>query len=145
MVSGGSNERNMTMKKMTFKDGDLIRMAKAVARRRRTSPDVHSGDVGCALLTSGGNVYTGVCIDAASGIGFCAEHSAIAAMVTAGESRIERIVAVYYKGTILPPCGRCREFIYQIDHANKDTAVIVGRNRKARLKSLLPFRWQESF
>src|SRR5215210_6592277 len=39
------------------------------------------GDVGCALITTDGNRYLGVCIDTASGTGFCAEHSA---MVTAG-------------------------------------------------------------
>ncbi|MCU9602113.1 hypothetical protein OEV75_13000 [Caldibacillus kokeshiiformis] len=47
-------------------------------------------------------------------IGFCAEHSAITAMVTAGERKIAKIVAVYEDGSILPPCGRCREFISQI-------------------------------
>lgn len=53
------------------------------------------GDVGCALRTDRGNEYLGVCIDTGSGTGFCAEHSAIAAMVTAGETRIARIVAVW--------------------------------------------------
>jgi cytidine deaminase len=51
-------------------------------------------DVGCALTTRSGNLYLGVCIDTASCTGLCAEHSAIAAMVTAGEYRIEKIVAV---------------------------------------------------
>jgi hypothetical protein len=35
------------------------------------------GDVGCALITDRGNVYTGVCVDTSSGMGFCAEHTAI--------------------------------------------------------------------
>lgn len=52
------------------------------------------GDVGCALVTADGNLYRGVCIDTASGTGFCAEHSAIAAMVTVGEYEILKIVAV---------------------------------------------------
>ncbi len=50
------------------------------------------GDVGCALITRGGNLYLGVCIDTASGTGFCAEHSAIAAMVTAGEYSIKNLL-----------------------------------------------------
>ena len=54
-----------------------------------------SGDVGCALVTRAGNVYLGVCIDTGSGTGFCAEHSAIAAMVTGGELEIASIVAVW--------------------------------------------------
>jgi cytidine deaminase len=101
------------------------------------------GDVGCAILTEDGNLYHGVCIDTASGIGFCAEHSAIAAMVTAREYRIEKIVAVWKDdgdGTlyVLPPCGRCREFIRQIDEGNLDTEVILGKDDTAKLKELLP-------
>ena len=46
-------------------------------------------------------------------MGFCAEHAAIAAMITAGENRITKVIAVYEDGTIIPPCGRCREFICQ--------------------------------
>jgi cytidine deaminase len=72
-------------------------------------------------------------------MGFCAEHSAIAAMVTAGELRIRRIVAVLQDGTILPPCGRCREFMFQIDAHNLETKVILGKDKSVRLKELLPY------
>ena len=51
------------------------------------------GDVGCALVTDKGNVYLGVCIDTSLGMGFCAEHSAIAAMITHGEHIIKKIVS----------------------------------------------------
>lgn len=47
-------------------------------------------------------------------MGFCAEHAAIAAMITAGENRIVKLVAVSSSDGIIPPCGRCREFINQI-------------------------------
>jgi cytidine deaminase len=40
---------------------------------------------------------------------------------------------------VLPPCGRCREFIRQIDPTNLDTEVILGRRTSARLRDLLPF------
>lgn len=100
------------------------------------------GDVGCALVTAGGNVYRGVCIDTASGTGFCAEHGAIAAMVTAGEYRIRKIVAVWKDEAgvayVLPPCGRCREFIRQIDEDNLETDVVLGKNETSKLRDLLP-------
>ena len=100
------------------------------------------GDVGAALTTPSGSIYRGVCIDTGSGTGFCAEHAAIAAMVTAGEYRIERIVAVWRDEParlyVLPPCGRCREFIRQIDPANLDTEVILDLDRSATLRELLP-------
>jgi cytidine deaminase len=40
---------------------------------------------------------------------------------------------------VLPPCGRCREFIRQIDPANLGTEVVLGRDRSAPLRDLLPF------
>jgi cytidine deaminase len=117
----------------------MIEKAKAVLRPRKLSNDNTAGDVACALLSSTGNLYLGVCIDVGSGIGFCAEHGAIAAMITAGESSISKIVAVWGDGVVLPPCGRCREFMYQIDNTNlPNTVVILGENRVARLKDLLP-------
>ncbi|AXG82688.1 cytidine deaminase [Streptomyces paludis] len=100
------------------------------------------GDVASTLVTEAGGVYSGVCIDTGSGTGFCAEHAAIAAMVTAGEYRITKVVAVWRSDEgilhVLPPCGRCREFIRQIDPANLDTEVVLARDRSARLRELLP-------
>lgn len=100
------------------------------------------GNVAAALLTSGGNLHLGVCIDTGSGTGFCAEHSAIAAMITAGEYRIRRITAVWKDDHgqlfVLPPCGRCREFIRQIDPANLESEIVLADDRMPRLKELLP-------
>jgi cytidine deaminase len=126
----------------TMSNEELIQAARA-ALNPHIVGDRLFGDVGAALVTAKGNRYSGVCIDTGSGTGFCAEHSAIAAMVTAGEYHIARIVAVWRdeQGVlyVLPPCGRCREFIRQIDDANIDTEVILGRDRSARLRELLPF------
>lgn len=86
-------------------DVDLISRANAVLKPRRLSSSVEVGTVACALVTATGAVHVGVCIDAACGISFCAEHSAIASMVTQGESHIDTLVAVGSDGKILPPCG----------------------------------------
>ena len=123
---------------------ELITHAANVLNPHTTSDGRLFGDVAATLLTDAGNAYSGVCIDTASGTGFCAEHSAIAAMVTAGEYRIAKIVAVWRDdrdGTlhVLPPCGRCREFIRQIDPANLDTEVVLGKDKALRLKDLLPY------
>ena len=120
---------------------ELIAKAKSVVRPTRIG-DRMLGDVGSALVTEAGNLYLGVCIDTGSGTGFCAEHSAIAAMVTAGEFRIQKIVAVWTQGEdtyILSPCGRCREFIRQMDEANLETEVILDVDQVASLKELLPY------
>ena len=123
---------------------ELIERAKSVLKPRELSLGNSAGDVACALLSSSGNLYLGVCIDVSSGIGFCAEHSAIAAMMTAGESSISKIVAVWGENTILPPCGRCREFMYEIDTANlENTEVILSENSVVKLKDLLPHPYHE--
>jgi cytidine deaminase len=63
-------------------------------------------------------------------------------MVTAGEYRIDTIVAVWRDDSgalyVLPPCGRCREFIRQVDPANIHTKVVLGRRRSTSLAQLLP-------
>ncbi len=124
-----------------FTNAQLIQKAKSVVKSRKIRHGFTVGDVGCALITDKNNLYLGVCIDTGSGIGFCAEHSAIAAMVTRGEHRIKKIGAVSEDGKILPPCGRCREFIRQIHEENINTEVIVGKNKVVKLKELLPLSW----
>jgi cytidine deaminase len=121
---------------------DLIQRAASALRPQRVGGRLF-GDVACALRTDQGNVLLGVCIDTGSGTGFCAEHSAIAAMVTAGETRIDRIVAVWNDadGTtlVLPPCGRCREFMRQVNEDNLGTCVILSPNMTLPLRDLLPY------
>ena len=125
----------------------LIAAAEA-ALRPHWSGDRLFGNVAAALDTVDGNRYLGLCIDTGSGTGFCAEHAAVAAMVTAGEYRIARIVAVWRDEEerlyVLPPCGRCREFLRQIDPTNIDTEVVLSRIRAAPLRELLPVHeWPE--
>ena len=123
---------------------EMILKARTVLNPRQLARDNTAGGVACALLSAGGNLYYGVCIDINSGIGFCAEHSAIAAMITAGESRIARIVAVCGENTVLPPCGRCREFINQVDASNlQNTLVVLGPDRMVTLRELLPHHVDE--
>ena len=40
--------------------------------------------------------------------------------------------------TVLPPCGRCREFIRQIDDSNLGATVVLGHGGAAPLRDLLP-------
>jgi cytidine deaminase len=125
----------------TITNEELIKRAKSVINPYKVG-DHHIGDVGCALVTDKDHVYLGVSIDVSSSIGFCAEHSAIAAMITAGEYRIKKIVAVWQdeKDTyILSPCGRCREFIFQIDEGNLEAEVILEREKVVKLRELLPY------
>lgn len=122
---------------------ELYKIAKSVANPRKLSEFADAGGVGAAILTDKGNVYTGVCIDTACSMGFCAEHAAVAAMITAGESRVLKMIAVGYKGNIMPPCGRCREFISQMHEENLDTEVMVKEDVVVTMRELLPYDWRE--
>jgi len=77
-------------------------------------------------------------------MGFCAEHAAAAAMITAGENRVVKMVAVNWDGKILPPCGRCREFISQLHPENSNAEIMVNEKTVVTLRELLPFDWRTS-
>ena len=120
---------------------ELTDIAYRTLNPRDLSESASAGSVAAALLTDQGNVYRGVCIDTPCSMGFCAEHAAIAAMVTAGESRIVKLVAVNREAGIVPPCGRCREFMYQINHANLDCRIRL-KDKELTREELLPERWE---
>jgi cytidine deaminase len=121
----------------------LIEAAKGVQGGflfRPPDKDFAAGGVGAALLTVEGNVYTGICIDLSCGLGFCAEVAAIAEMVKHRETQIVAVVAVD-KSRIVPPCGRCRETMLQVNPRNLDARVILSEDRDVPLRELLPECW----
>lgn len=128
------------MKEIT--NEELIKRAEDVVKAKKIGKCL-VGDVGCALVSGKGNVYRGVCIDTGFGWGLCAEQSAIAAMVTAGEVKVEKLVAVWKDENgitrVLPPCGRCREFLRQVYNDNLETDIILGNDKALKLKELLPY------
>ena len=105
--------------------------------------DSEIGMVGCALITDKNTIFKGVCIHTVCGMGFCAEHTAIGQMVTQGEYKIKKIVAILKdkkdKVSILAPCGRCREFMYQTNIENNEADVVLDKYKVAKLKELLPY------
>jgi cytidine deaminase len=122
----------------SFDFDERVRRALAVGAPLLCSAECTAGGVGAAALSEGGRVFTGICLDARCSLGFCAEHAAIAEMLKHRLTRIVAIVAATDNGEIIPPCGRCRELIRQIDPANWETAVVVAPGNLARLADLLP-------
>ena len=117
---------------------ELIEKAKEVAKLKDISEHTSIGDVGCALVTDKGNIYLGKSIHTCCGLGFCAEYGAIAAMVTKDEYKIKKIVAIRGNGEIIPPCGRCRQMIFEINEDNLETEFILEKSKTMKLKDLLP-------
>ena len=127
---------------ISFKE--LLEKAMEKVGYRSLSAFVSAGSVAAAILSEKNNIYTGVCIDAACSVGFCAEQSAIAEMVANGESIVKKIVAVNQRGVIYPPCGRCREFLSQLNSKNIFAEVLVETDKAVRLKELMPYNWTET-
>lgn len=121
---------------------ELQKIAQETLNERRISRLATAGTVAAAFLTDKGNVYTGVCIDVPAGMGFCAEHAAAAAMITAGESKIVKMVAtgVDDNGCGCAPCGRCREFINCIHDDNYLCEVLLEDGTITTIGDLLPYR-----
>ncbi len=124
---------------------ELIKKATELAKPIEHNRYCKSGHVASALIDDNDKVYTGVNIDTDCGLGFCAEHSAIAQMTATRASKIKAIVAVNHNGKILPPCGRCRELMYQINLANLKTEIIISETEILLLEDLLNHRWQEAW
>ena len=119
---------------------ELIRRAAALAVPFEPSEECGAATVGAALVTEDGNLYSGVCVDTRCSLGFCAEHAAVAEMLKARESAVRMIVAVNQRGEVMAPCGRCRELLWQVDHRNQKTWVVLGPEDGATLAELLPRR-----
>jgi cytidine deaminase len=122
---------------------ELISTAKKILGEFDLGNELSAGSVAAALKTEAGNIYTGISLHMACGIGFCAEHSAIADMLKHRERQIAEIVAIGDEG-IRPPCGRCRELMLQVSPANADTLVAIAEGQSVLLRELLPHHWLEA-
>jgi cytidine deaminase len=114
---------------LSERDQQLVDAAReAIKRRYRNDWQ----EVGAALRTRDGHVFTGVNLDAYLGrMAVCAEAVALGRAVTeSGEVGIDTIVAVRHPEpsetdkaiVVVSPCGSCRELIWDYD---QNARVIV--------------------
>lgn len=118
--------------------------AKAVQNDRRISEYVEAGGVAAAVLSDTGRIYTGVCIDTCSTLGICAERNALFNMITNGESRIKRVLAIMPDGRTGAPCGACRELMVQLMPQEYKTIEIMldyEKDRVVTMAELTPEWW----
>ncbi|MEQ7214327.1 cytidine deaminase [Enterococcus asini] len=125
---------------------ELYNEARKVQKAWEVSPFIEAGGVAAALLTKKGTIYVGACIDTASSLGMCAERNAIANMLTNEESQIEKIVAVLSDGSVVAPCGVCRESMMQLAKDSGEIEVLLDYEERkvSKLKELLPNWWGSS-
>lgn len=125
---------------------ELIAEAKKVVGTRVLFKNVQCGMVAASLLTSQGNLYTGICIDMYCSTGYCAERQAAGEMLKNKEAEVVKMVAINDQAKVIPPCGVCREFISQINPQNSECEILLDdKGTILKLKELLNFDWKTSF
>ena len=122
----------------------MYEAAKAVLKERRISEYVTCGEVSAAILSKGGNIYTGVCIDTCSTLGICAERNAIFNMITNGEQEISKVLCILPDGSNGAPCGACRELMVQLmagNYQNIEIMLDYSTGKTVTLGELTPHWW----
>ncbi len=118
---------------------DMIEAARR-AMERAYAP--YSGfPVGAVVRGESGKLYAGCNVEnSAYPQGWCAEASAIAAMVAAGERRIVEVAVMGRGEALVTPCGGCRQKLREF--AGDEVVIHVcgpeGLRRSVTLGELLP-------
>ncbi len=90
-----------------------LRKAAHNATARSYAPYSHFR-VGAAALVDDGRVITGCNVENASyGLSLCAECGVVSSLHDSGGGRLIAVTAVHADGTILAPCGRCRQLLLE--------------------------------
>lgn len=126
----------------------LYNAAKKEYHPEEISPFIEAHHVVCAIEAENGEIYTGFCIEGASGvINLCAERVAGLNMyIQSGQTVVKRMIAFRNeppKANGGMPCGACREFFLQLSDKNKDMEILTDyENRKTvKLIDLIPGWW----
>ena len=117
-------------------------LKQAALKIRENAYAPYSGfQVGVALRSSSGEVYTGVNVEnAAYPEGTCAEAGAIARMIAAGDRKITAVYVVADGAEPAPPCGGCRQKLAEFSAPDVPVtmATISGIEKTLTVAQLLP-------
>jgi cytidine deaminase len=96
--------------------------------------------VGAAVEDDAGRVFTGCNVENATfGLTICAERLAVFKAISEGAGKIQRIAVVADTGKLTPPCGACRQILWEFCG---DLPVILanlqGDERTCQLATLFP-------
>jgi cytidine deaminase len=126
-----------------LKDSELLAAGR---RARRYARAAYSNfKVGAALATPGGAIITGCNVENASyGLGLCAERVAMFKALSEGHRRFTRIAIVADTDAPTPPCGACRQILWEFG-GNLEVILANPRREIARyhLGDLLPLPFDD--
>src|SRR3954470_18544621 len=103
--------------------------------------------VGSALETDDGEIIVGSNVESASyGLTVCAERVAVWNAISHGKRKIVRIAVVTDTDDLTPPCGVCRQIIWEF---GGDIPVIfantAGKVETVQMRDLLPRAFDTKF
>ena len=103
--------------------------------------------VGSAVETSDGKIYQGCNVENASyGLTICAERTTVCTAVAAGVQTFTQMVIVADSETPCPPCGACRQFLFEFaPNLELWVANLSGETKFYRLCDLLPEAFGQTF
>ena len=112
----------------------------AMNARQRSYAPYSTFLVGAALQTESGDVFAGCNIENVSlGLTMCAEQAAVAAAVSAGQTKFTTIAIVADSREAILPCGRCRQILAEFNPSMEIiTSTVHGQCETFRLNDLLP-------
>ena len=130
---------------MSETENGLIEIATA-ARVKSVAP-FSNFLVGAALRTSDGKIFTGSNVESASyGLTVCAERVAIWKALSEGERDFTELVIVADTEQLTPPCGTCRQIIWEFcKNAKIVLANLRGEREELTIKELLPRAFDARF
>lgn len=119
----------------------------ALAVRENAHAPYSRFKVGAAVRSVNGKVFVGCNVEnSAYPEGICAEAGAIAAMIAAGENKIEEVCVVAESPVPIAPCGGCRQKIAEF--SSPDVQVVLadlnGETKRITIGELLPHAFSDS-
>jgi cytidine deaminase len=123
----------------------LIEAAKA-ARERAHAPFSHF-KVGAAIEDEHGRIYTGCNIENASyGLTLCAERVAVFKAISEGAGKLLRIAVVADTPSPTPPCGACRQILWEFMGDVEVTLVnLADQQETVKMSAILPRAFDASY
>ncbi len=109
----------------------------ALSVRQRAYAPYSRYQVGAALLVSSGRMFAGCNVENASyGLAICAERSALAHMVAAGERSPVALVVVTRGPIVGTPCGMCRQSLAEFAADLPVYLAVEGNASPGKMTSL---------